>query len=276
MLKLKRVRGKKRKYYVAAGVIASAIIAGLTLFYYVDVKPLDLSFWEGYQNLASPNARIVRITPGLRKEQVADRFAKVLGWSEAQKKEFLTIHTKANGYNPEGYYFPGTYLLAIKSTPEDASKAIQKLFKEKIISKLDTVKNKAVSLDAAIRIASIIEREAGSLNDMKIISGVIWNRMYQGMSLQMDATLQYAKGNSRKWWPVVVSEDKFIDSPYNTYKNEGLPPTAISNPSESAIWAAYNPIKTASIFYLHDPKGNIHTAVTYKEHLANIQRYYKK
>jgi UPF0755 protein len=140
------------------------------------------------------------------------------------------------------------------------------------LTKTGTGKNK-INIDTAVRIASIIQREAAGKQDMNLISGVIWNRLFKGMSLDMDATLQYAKGTSTNWWPQVASKDKNIVSPFNTYQNKGLPPTAISEPSIDAIKAAMNPAKTDCLFYLHDNYRNIHCTVTYAAHVENIQRY---
>jgi UPF0755 protein len=110
---------------------------------------------------------------------------------------------------------------------------------------------------------------------MKLISGIIWNRIFKGMKLQMDATLQYAKGNEEEgWWKEVNPEDKKIDSSYNTYLHVGLPPAPIANPGIAAIDAAYNPEKTECLFYLHDKKGKIHCSRTYEEHKKNIAIYY--
>ena len=109
---------------------------------------------------------------------------------------------------------------------------------------------------------------------MRLISGIIWNRIFKGMKLQMDATLQYVKGNEADWWPQVTPDDKNIPSPYNTYLHTDLPPTPISNASLAAITAAYNPIKTSCLFYIHDKKGNIHCSATYVGQLANIKKYY--
>jgi UPF0755 protein len=169
----------------------------------------------------------------------------------------------------EGYYLPDTYIVPINASAVDVSRKISEAFNKRITEKL---KNKTVNIDTIIKIASIIQREA-SPYDMRIVSGIIWNRLDKNMPLEMDATLQYAKGNDTKWWPIVKPEDKKIDSPYNTYKNKGLPPSAISNPSEAAIDAAVNPSKTSAIFYFHDSYGNIHTAATYAQHKANIEAY---
>jgi UPF0755 protein len=95
------------------------------------------------------------------------------------------------------------------------------------------------------------------------------------MNLDIDATLQYAKGNAETgWWPQVHPRDKKINSPYNTYTHKGLPPGPISNPGLAAIEAAYNPQKTNCIFYLHDKNRKIHCSETYAEHKNFIDIYY--
>ena len=99
--------------------------------------------------------------------------------------------------------------------------------------------------------------------------------VYIAVNLEIDATIQYAKGKSNgKWWSIVTPSDiKTIDSPYNTYEHKGLPPHPIANPGLSAINAALNPKETNCIFYLHDRNRMIHCAVTYQEHLKNIEKY---
>ena len=126
-----------------------------------------------------------------------------------------------------------------------------------------------------MKIASLIQREAAGKEDMALISGIIWNRIWSGMKLQIDATLQYAKGSEEEgWWQLVYPEDKKIKSEYNTYLNKGLPPSAIANPGRDAIYAAYHPKKTECLFYLHDKKRKIHCSKTYEEHKELIKKYY--
>jgi UPF0755 protein len=129
--------------------------------------------------------------------------------------------------------------------------------------------------DTILTIASIIQREAGSKSDMYLVSGIIWNRIFTNMSLQMDATLQYAKGTAENgWWPKVVPDDKYIESPYNTYKNKGLPPSPIANPGFAAIHAALHPKETECIFYFHKNRKN-YCSKTYEEHKRKIDLYLK-
>jgi UPF0755 protein len=112
---------------------------------------------------------------------------------------------------------------------------------------------------------------------MRYISGIIWNRLFVGMPLQLDASLQYARGSKiseKLWWPKVVPNDKYIDSPYNTYENEGLPPAPISNPSVEAVVAALNPRETDCMFYFHDSKGVFYCTENYEDHVAKLKEIY--
>ncbi len=264
-----------RKSIATIVLLCVIFLIGIALFHFMELKSeLGLSAWEMYQNLANPSVRYVKITEGMRKEEVADRFATTLGWSSDEKQKLIQTYTKITQGASEGYYFPDTYLIPIGAKAQDVSQTIYNTFTKEVIQKESKLNKNIINIDTAIKIASIIQREAGSKNDMKIISGVIWNRLFDGMSLDMDATLQYAKGSQGQWWPIVVPDDKNINSPYNTYKNTGLPPSAISNPGTAAIDAALNPSTTKALFYIHDKNHQIHTATTYEQHLANIARYY--
>jgi len=230
-----------------------------------------------YQSIASADGRFVNITPGMRKEQVANAFAKTLGWNAKQKKEFLTASPYSSLPLPEGSFFPGIYLVTTNTTPSVAQALVNDRFSKDILSRYGQETAKIVPLDQALTIASLIEREAGGADDMRIISGIIWNRLFIDMNLQIDATLQYAKANTAtatSWWPKPVPSDRFRKSPYNTYLNKGLPPTPIANPSVASVLAALNPKNTSCLFYFHDASGGFHCADTYAEHVALLKKYY--
>ena len=233
---------------------------------------VGMSAWETYLALTHPNQQWIRLEEGYRKEQMAEVLAKKLAWSADQKSEFENVHIKLKRKNMEGYYFPSYYLVGKTSTPSDVG--------EQMIGRLeDHIKSKykekdILNIDVVLAIASLIQREASGKGDMELISGIIWNRLFKGMNLDIDATLQYAKGNARNgWWPRVRASDKDIDSPYNTYEHAGLPPTPIANPGPAAIQAAYNPKKTKCLFYIHDKSKRIHCSETYKAHQALIKKY---
>ncbi len=244
----------------------------MATYYNFDITQLaSLSF---YENLANPSVRIVRIPEGLRKEEIAEVMGDKLEWSEKEKDNFINGHLALDSGNLEGKYFPKTYLLDKDEDPMGVTAAMLKQFTKETstIKKQKTMQ--VINQDTAIKIASIIQREAAGKTDMKLISGIIWNRLWAGMKLQVDATLQYAKGSEEDgWWGRVSPKDKAIDSPYNTYIETGLPPSPIANPGLAAIEAAYNPQKTTCLFYLHDKYKKIHCSKTYEEHKRNIAKY---
>lgn len=261
----------KWKTVIVLFVIAFTGFIGLILGYNFDTGELtSLAF---YQNLANPSMKVVNIKEGLRKEEVASVLAKKLNWNDQEKKEFLSPTLALAETNLEGRYFPKTYLIHKDSDPEDVRKIMTDEFQKKVStikkSKTTTVLNEKMVLI----VASMIQREAAGPQDMKLISGIIWNRIFEGMKLQVDATLQYAKGTEKQWWPPVLPKDKKIESPYNTYLYD-MPPTPISNPGLAAIEAAYNPQKTSCMFYLHDKLGKIHCSKTYEQHKRYIDLYY--
>ncbi|MFA6408440.1 MAG: endolytic transglycosylase MltG [Candidatus Paceibacterota bacterium] len=230
-----------------------------------------------YQSIAAAGGRFVTITPGMRKEQVADAFAKTLSWNATQKKEFMLATTSSQLPFLEGSFSPGTYVVSTGTTPGDARSLVNDRFTQDVLEHYGTTTAEMVPLDEALIIASLIQRETIGTADMRLVSGVIWNRLFAGMNLQIDATLQYAKANTpetSKWWPKVVPADTRRKSPYNTYLHQGLPPTPIANPSVAAIVAALNPIQTSCLFYFNDNAGDIHCTDTYAQHVALLKKYY--
>jgi len=230
-----------------------------------------------YQSLASVNGRVVVVTSGMRKEQVAQTFGTTLGWTAAQKKQFLTTSTNAQLPLSEGSYLEGIYFVDKGMTPSMAQVLVNENFTKEILAHYGTTTASLVPLSQALTVASLIEREAGGPDDMRIISGIIWNRLFLGMNLQIDATLQYAKASTpatNSWWPRVIPADRFIKSVFNTYKHAGLPPAPIASPSVAAVIAALNPKSTSCIYYFHDDDGVFHCSATYEEHVTELKKIY--
>lgn len=237
---------------------------------------LALHSW--YQNIAMLSSRVLVIEPGERKEQVADNFAKILNWNAEEKSDFLDRILNETPTLEEGKLFPGTYTTSRGSKPSEVAPLVLEKFNSVVLARYTPNIEAQVPLSDTLVIASLLEREARDFDDMRHISGVIWNRLFVGMRLQIDATLQYAKGTRSRstWWPRVLPADKYVVSAYNTYKHDGLPPAPIANPSLDAIIAALNPVSTDCIFYFHDSKGGFHCTVTYEEHVALLKQYYGK
>ncbi|MCA9366099.1 endolytic transglycosylase MltG [Candidatus Kaiserbacteria bacterium] len=229
-----------------------------------------------YQNLASPTGRVLVIEPGERREQVADNFGDILRWDRAEREQFLSLIAGSTPPLRDGKYFPGHYLVNKDASPQAVAERLLEQFKSEVADRYPTEVDRVVPLTDALTIASLLEREAYSFEDMREIAGVIWSRLFIGMNLQLDATLQYAKSDTQggSWWPLVVPDDKYIDSPFNTYQNAGLPPSPIASPSVEAIVAALNPKATDCLFYFHDERGGFHCSTTYEEHVSKLKDLY--
>lgn len=227
-----------------------------------------------YQSLASPVSRIAVIWPGERHEEVVDHFGEILGWTDEERDRFAaTIQTNVPVIN-EGKFYPGSYVTHRFATPEEVAALINERFAADVMSRYTYDVAANVPLEDALTIASLIEREASDFENMREVSGVIWNRLFIDMPLQLDATLQYARGSrptEPKWWPVPIPRDKYIDSPYNTYMYDGLPPGPIANPSTEALLAALNPRETDCLFYFHADAGDYYCSITYEDHVAKLK-----
>ncbi|HVY72988.1 MAG TPA: endolytic transglycosylase MltG [Candidatus Paceibacterota bacterium] len=230
-----------------------------------------------YQLMAGAGSvpHIITINPGVRKEQVAALFGKALKWDVSTQKMFTKLPPVSTDMLTEGTIAPGDYALSDNTSVLEVQTEVRNRFDDTVLSRYTPDIQKIVPLTQGLTIASIIERETSDPEEMRVISGIIWNRIFQGMKLQMDSTLQYAKANGKgTWWPQILPKDKYIDSPYNTYQNEGLPPGPISDPSTAAVLAALNPRKTSCLFYFHDDDGVFHCSDTYEQHVAALKKYY--
>ncbi|NPA61282.1 MAG: endolytic transglycosylase MltG [Epsilonproteobacteria bacterium] len=120
-----------------------------------------------------------------------------------------------------------------------------------------------------LTIASIIQKEAASVDEMPKISSVIYNRLKRGMPLQMDGTLNYGLYSHVRVTPERIREDR---SPFNTYLNRGIPPYPVSSVSIDAIISAIHPEETDFLFFVKNRDGKHDFSRSYREHLRNIER----
>jgi UPF0755 protein len=208
----------------------------------------------------------VTVPEGKRAEEVADILQQYLpNYDESWRAQLVA---------QEGYLFPDTY-----SFPKDADidlivTAMTGNFEEKYAS-IPPGRNSNLQKADIVKLASMVEREAKNDEDRPIVAAVMLNRINAGMSLDIDATVQYAIGTSAKWWPTLTDSARNIapDSPYNTYTNQGLPPTPISNPGLAVLQAVINAPDTEYVFYITDQNGINRYGRTLEEHNANIERY---
>ena len=134
-----------------------------------------------------------------------------------------------------------------------------------------------LSVHQLFTLASIVQYEAAKPSDMQLVAGVFYNRLAAGMKLQSSVTVCYAIDMEKDddWMACEVNPD--FDSPYNTYRVEGLPPGPILNPGRDAIQAVLQPQASDYLYFMADVKGDgtVYYAKTYAEHQANVRKYLK-
>lgn len=212
------------------------------------------------------------VIEGMRTEQIAQVLEDEFGLS---KEEFVSL---SQGY--EGRLFPDSYLIPPYFDNEDILELLLENFAKKTSDLPEEVDD--FSQEEILILASIVEREAKTSQDRRIVAGILVKRLNEDWPLQVDATSQYYKANLQyklegwldDWWPGVSPADLKMANPYNTYLNLGLPPGPICNPSLSSIESVVNYQPSDYWYYISDTKGeSMYFAKTLGEHEANIQNY---
>ena len=172
----------------------------------------------------------------------------------------------------EGFLFPDTYFFAKDVSAQEIVIKILNNFDAKLTDNMRRdIADEHKTIFEVITMASIIEKEAKYPRDMALVSSVFWNRIAIGQRLQSDATLEYVLGSNDIKHSV---EQTKMQSPYNTYQVEGLPPGPVSNPGINAISASINPVQSDYMYFLTDLKtGSTIFSKTFDEHVANKQKF---
>ncbi len=190
---------------------------------------------------------------------------------------FLTdeIFNEDSRYLLEGYLMPNTYAFAKGSDAETVTKKLLDQTLKVYNEFKDQMEAHELSVHELFTLASIVQYEASSIEDMKMIAGVFYNRLEIGMKLQSSVTVCYAidKEKSDSWKACEVNPT--YDSPYNTYMVQGLPPGPILNPGADAIEAVLNPTESNYYYFMADVYGDgtVYYAETYAQHLALVEKY---
>jgi UPF0755 protein len=262
----------------ADGVVTSAQIFRMYLKFKGGAPTIQAGEYELRRNLSmgdaraalqrGPSIKFLRlvIPEGLTLEKIADKVGELPGRSRdrflaAARSGAVRSKWQPPGQdNLEGLLFPDTYLVTDK---EDDAAILRRL-----VTRFDQVADE-VGLGAAavptglspyqlIVAASLVESEAKVKEDRPLIASVISNRLQKGMKLQIDATVLYAIGHKDK----VLYSDLEVDSPYNTYKIDGLPPTPISATGKASLEAMLHPEDTTYLFYVLSDKNGKHAFAT--------------
>jgi UPF0755 protein len=180
-------------------------------------------------------------------------------------KTFLTLAGPL-----EGQLFPDTYYFYENVAPQDVIDLLHSTFIDKTKPLILQIQAFGKSPEEIITMASLVEKEATSSADRRIIAGVLWRRIAENMPLQVDPPFYYLFGKDSAQLTVT---DLAVDSPYNLYKHTGLPPTPIDNPGLDAIEDTINPTKSDYLFFLSGRDGQMHYASTLAGHIANRTKY---
>lgn len=233
--------------------------------------------------LEGPTEVWVTIPEGLRREQVALKIANDLNLEGSQYDSFVQEFLRLSSQS-EGFLFPDTYLFPKDVTPSIVFNKLRSTFDSKVESiTLRGVKSN-LSLVEVVTLASLIERETLATNERPIVAGILMKRLVADWPLQADASIQYAVATARcggmidcEWWPKSLTRDDLeINSSYNSYKFQGLPPGPIANPGLTSLAAAFNYEDSDYWFYIHDSSGKIYYAETLEQHNSNIGKYLGK
>lgn len=186
---------------------------------------------------------------------------------------FIKDIKQGNGvkYRLEGYLFPNTYEFDSDSTAHEIINTLLGEF-EKQYNAVKNENKTDMDMNDIIITASLIEREAKLDSERSLISGVIQNRLKEDMPLQIDATVVYAISDGLYDVDRVFYKDLEVDSPYNTYKYNGLPAGAICSPGIASVKAAMNPAKHNYMFYRTDSSKNDGSHIfteTFNQHVKN-------
>ncbi|WFD09010.1 endolytic transglycosylase MltG [Tepidibacter hydrothermalis] len=217
----------------------------------------------------------VTIPEGFEAHQIAERISKL---GLVDKNKFMDLVNNPSVFSEnykflneedilslEGYLFPDTYFFNKSYSEEDVINVMLKRFDEIYTDEYKKVQDeKNLTLNQVISLASIVEREARLDEERNVIAGVFYNRMDIKMPLQSCATVQYILGERK---PNLSFDDIKIDSPYNTYKNAGLPPGPIASPGKKSIEAALYPDDVDYLYFVAKKNGSHSFSKTYNEHL---------
>jgi UPF0755 protein len=213
--------------------------------------------------LSGLSTKKVTIPEGISLEEIPALLRPDLVFFKAD--EFKTV-TKGK----EGYLFPDTYFFLSNADAVTVVNAMSENFDKKIDGIRLALEVFGHSLKEVVTMASILEEEARTPETRRMVSGILWKRISLDMPLQVDAAFLYI---NKKKSSELTLDDLKIDSPYNTYKYRGFPPTPITNPGLDSILAAIEPTKSKYLYYLSDKDGEMHYASTFEQHVQNKQKY---
>lgn len=169
----------------------------------------------------------------------------------------------------EGYFLAGSYAFTDTGTLLDE---MHEALLDLLRANADAVMESGLSVDDIVKIASIINRESQDSAQLRTIAAIVLNRIRLAMPIGVDATTRYETGN---WKDPIPQSTYEKDTPYNTRRKAGLPPSGIGCPGADAVLAVLYPDKTDHLYYLHDEEGKLYTSASYEDHLSTYEKVHQ-
>ena len=217
----------------------------------------------------------ITIPEGFTAAQIADRIQAaglvpaILIEREAAARTLRFGDASTRGL--EGFLFPDTYPIPRSADADEIIDMMTKQFIAELPPGYEaSARRLHLTVPQVVAVASMIEREAKLDSERPVIASVIYNRLRIGMPLEIDATIEYALPEHKT---ALTYADLAIDSPYNTYKHAGLPPTPISNPGKASLLAAFHPASTPFLYYVYKGDGHHAFSTTLQQQQENERRY---
>lgn len=179
-------------------------------------------------------------------------------------------------YRLEGYLFPATYTIKESTTVESFIDSMLAAMDKNLSSHYAAIKEKNLTVNELLTIASLVEKEGAKTEDRKLIAGIFYNRLNLGMPLQSNIAILYAEGKLGQNISLAddAAIDTSIDSPYNVYTKVGLMPGPVDSPSLDAIESSINQTKSEYLYFVANVKdGKVYYATTLEEHERNVQEH---
>jgi len=237
---------------------------------WIDLKVKKMAKIEFLYRLTTSKAALKKVTliPGETYYFFLQNLAKTLNISTYKLFQMYALHA----YKKDGNIIADTYYLPLGMNEEQLIKHLLSITErkyEKLSKKIFGEYNQE-NWYKYVTIASIIQKESASKDEMAIVSSVIYNRLKKNMKLQMDGTLNYSKYSHTKVTPSMIRNDQ---TDYNTYKNKGVPSNPVSAIEFEAIKAAIFPVKSNYLYFMKSSDGSKHDfATSYKQHKQNIKK----
>ncbi len=273
----------------AAGVIGDPLMARLHLDYRRRGETLQAGEYRFEQPMSTVEAldRVIRgevvtypvtVVEGLTLRETAERlasegFGELDAFLAAMASPALIADIDPAAESLEGYLFPDTYAFTAGTAEQEIVEAMVRNFRRRVEEHLGPAARRDLDLRSLVTLASIVEKEAGAIEERPLVAAVFHNRLSRGIGLYADPTIIYALKMAGTWDGNLRRRDLELDSPYNTYRYPGLPPGPICSPGEHSLRAAAEPADAPYLYFVSRNDGTHVFAETLAEHNRNVARW---